>query len=145
VAVAGTATAGAVAVVVGRGVRAGRSGRSGNREALTVTVNRPPEALADRDAWPAELQELAADGGISLEPAPGDRGTVLRLVPAAGESGSDGPDRARLRAALREVKQLIEVGEVLQLDPAPHGRRTPTPTGALLEFATRRAGSEGLL
>ena len=62
---------------------------------------------------------------------------------AARLSGND--PRQRVRAALREAKQLIEVGEVLRVDPAPHGRRSPTPTGAVVEAATKRAGGEGLL
>jgi hypothetical protein len=50
-----------------------------------------------------------------------------------------------IRAALRRSKQLIEVGEVLRVDPAPHGRRSPSPLGAIVEGATRRADKEGLL
>jgi hypothetical protein len=50
-----------------------------------------------------------------------------------------------LRAALREAKQLIEVGEVLRVDPVPHGRRKATPTGALVDVATRRSNEEGVL
>jgi hypothetical protein len=46
---------------------------------------------------------------------------------------------------LRQAKQLIEVGEVLRVDPTPHGHRTATPTGELVEVATSRAPGEGVL
>jgi hypothetical protein len=50
-----------------------------------------------------------------------------------------------VRTALRQAKQLIEVGEVLRAEPEPHGKRRPTPGGLLLEAATKRAGQEGVL
>ena len=50
-----------------------------------------------------------------------------------------------MRAALRESKELLEVGEVLRLDPQPAGDRTPTPIGKLLDAVTRRAGGEGVV
>ena len=52
--------------------------------------------------------------------------------------------QADLRSALRQAKQLIEVGEVLAVDPAPHGRRTATPGGVLLETWTRVAPKAGV-
>ncbi|MCU0154131.1 hypothetical protein N8H10_15265 [Curtobacterium flaccumfaciens pv. poinsettiae] len=78
---------------------------------------------------------------MEARPAPGDRGTELRARFRGGA-----PDaRGRLRAALREAKQLIEVGEVLRVDPVPHGRRKATPTDALVDVATRRSNEEGVL
>jgi hypothetical protein len=37
------------------------------------------------------------------------------------------------------------VGEVLAVDPAPHGKRNATPAGAALEAATKRAPKGGVL
>jgi hypothetical protein len=58
-------------------------------------------------------------------------------------SGND--PRQQVRIALREVKQLIEVGEVLRVDPTPHGVRPRTLTGMVVEFAAKRAPGEGVL
>ncbi|MEU8612402.1 hypothetical protein AB0C29_30865, partial [Actinoplanes sp. NPDC048791] len=52
--------------------------------------------------------------------------------------------QADVRSALRRAKQLIEVGEVLAVDPVPHGDRTPTPGGALVEAWTRVAPKAGV-
>jgi hypothetical protein len=40
---------------------------------------------------------------------------------------------------------VLEVGEVLVLEPVPHGERSDTPTGKLLDAAVERAGGEGML
>jgi len=103
---------------------------------------------------PAPLAALGDLVEVEVRPAPGDKGTELRarlrvpeptgMASAAGRVAGNDP-RQRVRAALREAKQLIEVGEVLRVDPTPHGRRTPTPTGALVERATDLAPGEGLL
>ena len=63
---------------------------------------------------------------------------------AVARASGDGP-RQRVRSALREAKQLIEVGEVLRVDPSPHGHRTASVTGSLVEAGTRRAAGEGVL
>ena len=46
---------------------------------------------------------------------------------------------------IRDSKQLAEVGEVLRVDPQPHGTRKATPQGAALEGAAARAPKEGVL
>ncbi|MGY1837726.1 MULTISPECIES: hypothetical protein [unclassified Modestobacter] len=88
---------------------------------------------------------LAAFGDrleIRVTPAPGDRGAEL----AARFRGPVTEDEiGELRAALREAKQLVEVGEVLRVDPAPHGHRKPTPQGAAVEGMTEQAPKEGVL
>jgi hypothetical protein len=56
--------------------------------------------------------------------------------------GSD--PEAELRSALRRAKQLIEVGEVLVVDPAPHGKRTATPGGMFLDSWTKAAPKAGV-
>ncbi|WP_028645143.1 hypothetical protein [Nocardioides sp. URHA0020] len=104
----------------------------------------------DTDALPAPLSELADRIEVRVRPAAGDKGTELgaRLrdqPPAAGAprrlSGNDA--HSELRSALRQAKQVIEVGEVLAVDPAPHGKRTPTPGGVLLESWTKAAPEAG--
>ena len=44
-----------------------------------------------------------------------------------------------------EAKELLEVGEVLRVDPQPAGHRPVTPAGKALDAITRRAGGEGVL
>jgi hypothetical protein len=117
---------------------------------LVVTVNRD----VDTAHLPAPLAEYGDRIEVRVRPAADEKGTELAVrlrTPApAGLSGAaarargDDP-RARLRSGLRRAKQLIEVGEVLRVDPAPHGKRNPTPAGAVLDAVTRRADKEGVL
>ncbi|SNR82929.1 hypothetical protein SAMN04488107_0103 [Geodermatophilus saharensis] len=105
-----------------------------------VTVLREP---ADVDAaLPAPLTALGDRIEVRTTRAPGDRGTELaarfRGTPTEHEVGE-------LRAALREAKALLEVGEVLRVDPQPHGERAATPQGAALEGAAKAAPREGVL
>ena len=60
---------------------------------------------------------------------------LVATLPGSGHASV----QADLRSALRRAKQLIEVGEVLAVDPAPHGKRTATPGGVLLEAWTKVA------
>jgi hypothetical protein len=119
-----------------------------------VTINRSPEEVMPESRVPGPLAELGDLVEVEVRAAPGGKGSELRArlrspepsgaaSAAARLSGED--PRQRVRSALREAKQLIEVGEVLRVDPTPHGRRTATPTGALVEAATKRAGGEGVL
>ena len=110
-----------------------------------VTICREPQEVFPTGEPPAPFAALGDAVEVQVRKAPGGRGTELRarLRPHPKQNGSSpgGPvDADRLRAALREAKQLIEVGEVLRVDPAPHGPRKHTPTGALVDIATRRAG-----
>ena len=79
---------------------------------------------------------------VRVTAAPGDRGAELaaRFRGPVSEA-----EIGELRSALRQVKQLAEVGEVLRLDPAPHGHRSATPQGAALDGMTARAAKEGVL
>jgi hypothetical protein len=98
-----------------------------------------PEQL--RTSAPAPLPALGDRLEIRVTPAPGDRGAELaarfRGPVTEGEIGD-------LRAALRESKALIEVGEVLRVDPQPHGHRKPTPQGTALEGMAAEAPKEGV-
>jgi hypothetical protein len=112
---------------------------------LVVTVYREP-ADVDTGVPPAPLAGFGDRIEIQIRPAADGKGTELaaRLRDAASTSDThDG--RTELRSALRRAKQLIEVGEVLAVDPTPHGKPNATPGGALLEVVTRRAGKEGAL
>jgi hypothetical protein len=118
---------------------------------LAVTVYREPDEVGQ---LPGPLEALGDSIETRVRPAPGGKGTELaarlRVPVPSGAAGAvaraRGADpRRRLRSALRQAKQLIEVGEVLAVDPTPHGRRSPTPMGAVLEAATRRADQEGVL
>jgi hypothetical protein len=116
---------------------------------LVVTVFREPSDV-DTAQLPAPLAEYGDQIEVRVRPAADGKGTELaaRLrdqpsgSPLGRLSGSD--PQADLRSALRRAKQLIEVGEVLAVDPAPHGKRTATPGGALLEAWTRVAPKAGV-
>jgi len=105
-----------------------------------VTVLTDPERL--RTAPPAPLTAFGSRLEIRVAPAPGDRGAEL----AARFRGPVTEEEiGQLRAALREAKALVEVGEVLRVDPQPHGHRKATPQGAALEGMTEQAPKEGVL
>jgi hypothetical protein len=117
---------------------------------LVVTVFREPTDI-DTAELPAPLAEFGDRIEVRVRPAADGKGTELaarlRDRPSSGSalgrlSGSD--PQADLRSALRRAKQLIEVGEVLAVDPAPHGKRTATPGGVLLEAWTKVAPKAGV-
>ncbi|WP_037141421.1 hypothetical protein [Rhodococcoides fascians] len=120
----------------------------------SVTINKTPQEVMPDGRVPDPLAELGDLVEVQVRTAPGGKGTELAARLRQAEPGGlgsvgarvSGDDpRQRVRTALRQAKQLIEVGEVLRVDPAPHGTRSATPTGKLIELATRRAGGEGLL
>jgi len=120
----------------------------------SVTINRSQQEVMPDGELPGPLAALGDLIEVQVRPAPGDKGTELaarlrtagptgpRSAPAPGEHEDP---RERVRSALRQAKQLIEVGEVLRVDPQPHGHRPATPPGKLVDSATRHAGGEGLL
>jgi hypothetical protein len=117
---------------------------------LVVTVLREPSDV-ETGELPGPLAELGERIEIRVGAAPGDRGTELaarlRDRPSSGGttdrlSGAD--PQSELRSALRQAKQLLEVGEVLAVDPTPHGDRKATPGGALLEAWTKVADKGGV-
>ncbi|QJY44793.1 hypothetical protein [Pseudonocardia broussonetiae] len=116
---------------------------------LVVTVFRDLTDI-DSAALPAPLAEFGERIEVRVRPAADGKGTELaaRLRDQASGTAArrlGGNDaQADLRSALRRAKQLLEVGEVLAVDPAPHGERTPTPGGALLESWTRSAPKAGV-
>jgi hypothetical protein len=107
-----------------------------------VTVLCSPEEVGTGDALPAPLSPFRDRIEIRVTPAPGDKGTEL-AARFRGQTTQE--DIGELRSALRRAKQVIEVGEVLRVDPVPHGKRKPTPQGALLEKAAAEAPKGGVL
>ncbi|MDD9207143.1 hypothetical protein PU560_11805 [Georgenia sp. 10Sc9-8] len=125
--------AAATAVLVWR--RRSARGVDGERW-LVVTVQRPPEEVAVD--LPATLRTSSVE--VEVRPAPGDRGSEL-----AARARGRKPPRDELRSALREAKQVLEVGEVLRVDPQPAGRRSRTPATKVLAAVAGRAGKKGVL
>ena len=117
---------------------------------LAVTVLHPVDEV-DVDHLPAPLAALHDRIEVRTSPASRDRGTELaaRLLDAprgssrAARLGGKDPE-AELRVALRQAKQLLEVGEVLVVDPVPHGERTRSRGGALIERWTTAAPRAGV-
>jgi hypothetical protein len=127
------------------------AGTSGAAEApasrwLVVTVARGPGDV-DAGRLPAPLAQYGDRIEVRVRPAADAKGTELaarlRTEPTTSHGRREDPV-GELRSALRRAKQLIEVGEVLAVDPAPHGKRTTTPGGLALEAVTRRADEEGV-
>jgi hypothetical protein len=116
---------------------------------LVVTVFRGPSDI-DTAELPAPLAEFGDRIEVRVRPAADAKGTELAARLRDRPSGTalsrlSGSDpQADLRSALRRAKQLLEVGEVLTVDPAPQGKRTATPGGVLLEAWTRVAPKAGV-
>jgi hypothetical protein len=149
------ATGVGVGVVAVRRIASRQLG-DGKREAQdrwhTVTVNRPRGEVAPDGRLPEPLEALGDAVEVQVRDAPGGRGTELaaRLRtpvpsgPGAAAARAAGNDpRQAVRSSLRQAKQLVETGEVLQADGPPTSRRTLR--NLPLELATRRAGGEGRL
>lgn len=133
--VAAMAAGAGAAVVVARRRRIGRAERMDRWH--SVTIGCEPEELGP---LPPPLDSLGFPVEVRIRPAPGDRGTEL----AARIAEPQGRDGVRaLRTALRDARQLVEVGEILRPDSPPTTRRTLT--GAPLAYATRHGKSEGRL
>ena len=117
---------------------------------LAVTVSCEPSDI-DTAKLPAPLAEYGEQIETRVRPAPDGKGTELaaRLRDRVSSGSTLGRLRGSdpegdLRSALRRAKQVIEVGEILAVDPAPHGERTASPGGVLLEAWTRVAPKGGV-
>ena len=148
---------GAVARQVRSAIEQRNGGAAGASDApasgwLVVSIYREPTEI-DATALPAPLAEYGDRIETRIRPAAGGKGTELAVRLTRRSSGNaSGPARlvgsdpqGDLRSALRKAKQLIEVGEVLEVDPVPHGKRNATPAGAALEEAAKRAPKGGVL
>ena len=139
---AAAAAAGTAGALVGRAVRGdGPAGRSGARDRWhAVTVNLPPAEVGT--APPGPLAALGDSVAVRIEPAPGGKGTELHARLTGGPNAPAEQERA-LRAALREAKQRLETGEVLE--PTRPGSTEPTPLNAPLRLVTAHGREEGRL
>jgi hypothetical protein len=117
-----------------------------------VTVLRKPDEVAPEGRLPEPLARLGDAIEVQIRPAPGDRGTEIGARLRQGEpsgapgalAGLTGDDpRQDVRSALREAKQLLEAGEVLQADYPPSNE--PSLRGAPVDLAVKRSGGEGRL
>ncbi|WBQ08361.1 hypothetical protein [Kribbella sp. CA-293567] len=104
-----------------------------------VTVYRPIEEI--EPALPEPLAELGDAVEIRLTTAPGDKGT--EVAARLRRTGRNEPSVEDLRRALREAKQLLEVGYVLE--PDRNSTTQPTGLNAGLRKATAGARGEGRL
>jgi hypothetical protein len=106
-----------------------------------VTVNRSIEEVGQ--SLPKPLEDLGDAIEIQLSTAPGEKGTELAVRLRANGDRDDAPTVGDLRAALRQSKQLLEVGWVLE----PDQNRTTEPTvlNAPLRKATGHAQEAGRL
>ena len=88
-----------------------------------ITINQTQQEIAAR--LPQGDPPLSDDDAqVSFAPAPGDRGTEVRVVlPDAPEVAAVmGVDAQRdLDDALRRFKQLLETGEIVRSDGSPTG------------------------
>lgn len=134
-AVAVAAVAGTDVVATRRSVVASdRPATEGGRGSIAaMTINLPIDEVARR------TYELDPLGQVALTPAPGERGTEVRIdVTGSGGIGGTllGRGRSRERAVveLRRFKQRLEVGGVVRSDGAPEG---PTLRRQFLQRAGR--------
>jgi hypothetical protein len=119
---------------------------------LGVTVNLPTDQVETDPRLKEAFAALEEDAETRVRPAPGGRGTELAAKPRqpvpSGLGGAArrlaGRDpRQPVRSALRDIKSVLETGEVLRPDAPTTGK--PTPGGVLVRLATRNAGGEGRL
>ncbi|HEY0168874.1 MAG TPA: hypothetical protein VGB75_17650 [Jatrophihabitans sp.] len=116
----------------------------------SVTILATPEAIAPQGRLPEPLAKLAGLIETRFAPAPGDRGTRLsartRPGPKPDSTMWKGEDPHRqIRNALLHAKQLVEVGEVLAIEPQPAGKRRQPAAGLLVDLMTGDTDQEGVL
>ena len=102
------------------------------------------DAIDTGTGLPAPLARFGNRIDLRTSAAPGGKGTELAARFADPAEATD-EHVGELRAALREAKQLIEVGEVLRLHPQPHGPRPDTPQGRAIDGVAAAAPKEGVL
>jgi len=123
-----TGTIGVAAAMAGAAALVRR--RSGSpapgAEVHALTILAPVDAV--RTAWEGDADRDGEQAHLDLRPAPGDRGTEVRVTARDAEGSPHGPE---LRAELRRLKSRLECGAVATTEGQPTGR-----TG-LQEAATR--------
>jgi uncharacterized membrane protein len=120
-----------------RWVVAGPGGLRASWEA-ELTADEPGRLIAWR-SMPGASVDIA--GSVRFEPAPGERGTEVKVIltyappggklgAAAAALGGGGGDRL-VREALRRFKQLLETGETAEASMRPEGPGTSTANRAV--------------
>lgn len=101
------------------------------------------EVPGERIAWRSvEGSDVANTGAVTFRPAPGGRGTEVRVTldyaPPAGRLGDvvarifqENPEQ-QIRDDLRRFKQLMETGEIPTTEGQPSGRRGITLVGTVI-------------
>lgn len=115
----------------------------------SVTILATPEEIAPQGRLPAPLAGLAEVIDTRLEPAPGGRGSQLSARTKPGPKPDSalwkGEDPSRqIRSALQHAKQLVEVGEVLSVEPQPAGKRR-RQAGLLVDLMSGDSDQEGVV
>ena len=140
---AGAALVAGAAPVVRRVMRAARPSAEELERWHAVTVLcLSQEVEARRDTPLAALGDAVE---VTVRPAPGERGTEVRarLAPAAAAGDDAGERLEELRTALRETRQVLEVGWVVNADRPATTR--PTPLNAPLRAAIAHGKGRGRL
>lgn len=137
-----------VAAAASRALVRRTTARDDSSRWLAVTVNAEPDVVAADPRLTEAFAAFEDNVETRIAAAPGGRGTEVaarvRSAPAPVTARVAGNDpRQHVRRALRDVKSLLETGEVIRPDPPTTGK--PTPGGALVRLVTRRAGGEGRL
>jgi hypothetical protein len=114
-----------------------------------VTIDRTAHEITPDGQLPAPLAALSELIEVRLSAAPGQRGTEVgarnKLAGRSELSSWKGDDPSRqIRLALQRTKQLLEVGEVLLVEPQPSGRRRK-PAGLLVGLMTDDPDQEGVV
>lgn len=113
-----------------------------------VTVLGDSEAFT-AGGYPEPLRRIADAVEVRIVQAPTDKGFEVHARVRDGADArkvlDDDDPAERLRAALRDAKQLFETGEVLRATPRPHGRRPRTLLGGVVDKAEDEAKGEGVL
>lgn len=138
----------AAAVLARKALAVARTGRTtGDDEERwqVATVNRPPDEVAPDGRCPQPLAALGDAVEIRTAPAPGGRGTELSARALRTGRARRRPRPQQVRRAVRDAKELLEVGEILRNEPRPHGRRSATPAGWLVDRAEKHAREGGNL
>ena len=141
--------AGAAAVVAGAApaarklLRAARPAAEDLNRWHAVTVLCPPKEVEARRDTP--LAALGDAVEVSVTPAPGERGSEVRarLSPSAAAGDDAGERLEELRTALRETRQVLEIGWVVNADRPTTTR--PTPLDAPLRAAIAHGKGRGRL
>jgi hypothetical protein len=140
---AGAAVLAGAAPAVRRAIRVLRPAAQDTDRWHAVTVLCPPKEVEARRDTP--LAALGDAVEVSVRPAPGERGSEVcaRLTPAVAAGDDAGERLEELRTALRETRQVLEIGWVVSAGRATTSR--PTPLNAPLRAVTAHAKGRGRL